>query len=185
MCNVYLMSESGISWPFMSFLLTSDDIVIVACWVESYLPILRPGFVLRRSENERLARWRKWKSCDVVEAKEGLENELRRRWSNGRIGEWAVTYVKRRKGWRMSYDVGEAKERFENELCVCVCVYVQSCVVSDCSPDILLTRNSRKPALVYVSIVLVHNKCSPTGIWTTGFWVVNPGGVSPRLGKGK
>ena len=27
----------------------------------------------------RLARWRKWKSCDVGEAKEGLENELWRR----------------------------------------------------------------------------------------------------------
>ena len=39
----------------------------------------------------RLARWRKWKSCDVGEAKEGLENELWRRWSNGRVGELAVT----------------------------------------------------------------------------------------------
>ena len=27
---------------------------------------------------------------DVGEAKEGLENELWRRWSNGRVGEWAV-----------------------------------------------------------------------------------------------
>ena len=40
-------------------------------------------------------------NCDVVEATEG-------------IGECAVTYVKRRKGWRMSYDVGEVMER-ENE----------------------------------------------------------------------
>ena len=39
----------------------------------------------------RLARWRKWKSCDVQEAKEGLENELWRRWSNGRVGEWAAS----------------------------------------------------------------------------------------------
>ena len=39
----------------------------------------------------RLARWRKWRSCDVGEAKEGLENELWRRWSNGKVGEWAVT----------------------------------------------------------------------------------------------
>ena len=30
-------------------------------------------------------------SCDVGEATEGLENELWRRWSNGRVGEWAVT----------------------------------------------------------------------------------------------
>ena len=51
----------------------------------------------------RLARWRKWKSCDVGEAKEGLQNDLWRRWSNGR-------------GWRMSCDVGKATEGLENEL---------------------------------------------------------------------
>ena len=28
-----------------------------------------------------------------------------------------MTYVKRRKGWRMSCDVGEVTERFESELC--------------------------------------------------------------------
>ena len=39
----------------------------------------------------RLARWRKWRSCDVGEAKEGLENELWRRWSNGRVGKWDVS----------------------------------------------------------------------------------------------
>ena len=39
----------------------------------------------------RLARWRKWRACDIGEAKEGLENELWRRWSNGRVGEWVVT----------------------------------------------------------------------------------------------
>ena len=39
----------------------------------------------------RLARWIKWRVCDVGEAKEGLENELWRRWSNGRVGERAVT----------------------------------------------------------------------------------------------
>ena len=65
----------------------------------------------------RLARWRKWKSCDVGEAKEGLEDELWRRWSNGMYGEWAVTYVKWRKAWqmRMSCDVGEETESLENE----------------------------------------------------------------------
>ena len=42
-------------------------------------------------EHGRHARWRKWRACDVGEAKEGLENELWRRWSNGRVGEWAVT----------------------------------------------------------------------------------------------
>ena len=39
----------------------------------------------------RLARWLMWRACDVGEAKEGLENELWRSWSNGRVGEWAVT----------------------------------------------------------------------------------------------
>ena len=39
----------------------------------------------------RLARWHKWKSCDVGEAKERLENELWRRWSNIRVGEWVET----------------------------------------------------------------------------------------------
>ena len=39
--------------------------------------------------NGRLARWIKWRACDVGEAKEGLESELWRRWSNGRVGEWA------------------------------------------------------------------------------------------------
>ena len=38
----------------------------------------------------QLTRWIKWRSCDVREAKEGLENELWRRWSNRRVGEWAV-----------------------------------------------------------------------------------------------
>ena len=48
----------------------------------------------------RLARWIKWRACDVGEAKEGLENELWRRWSNR----------------RMSCDVGKVTEELENEL---------------------------------------------------------------------
>ena len=39
----------------------------------------------------RLARWIKWRACDVGEAKEGLENALWRRWSDGRVGEWLIT----------------------------------------------------------------------------------------------
>ena len=42
-------------------------------------------------------------SCDVGKATEGLENELWRRWSDGKFGEWAVTYVIQQKGWRMSW----------------------------------------------------------------------------------
>ena len=57
----------------------------------------------------------KWRAYDIGEAKEWLENKLWRRWSNGRIGEWTVTYVKRRKGWKMSCDVGEVTEMLENE----------------------------------------------------------------------
>ena len=49
-------------------------------------------------------------SCDIGKATEGLENELWRRRSNGRVREWAVMHVKRQKDWRMNYDVGEATE---------------------------------------------------------------------------
>ena len=42
-------------------------------------------------------------SCDVFEATEGLENELCRMRSNRRVEEWAVSYAKQQKGWRMSY----------------------------------------------------------------------------------
>ena len=66
--------------------------------------------------NGWLARRIRWRTCDVGEAKEKLENELWRRWSNRSVGEWAVTLVKRRKGWRMSCDVGKATEGLENEL---------------------------------------------------------------------
>ena len=31
-------------------------------------------------------------SCDISKATEGLENELWRRWSNGKVGEWAPTF---------------------------------------------------------------------------------------------
>ena len=41
-------------------------------------------------DHGQLTRWMKWRACDV-EAKEGLENKLWCRWSNRRVGEWAVT----------------------------------------------------------------------------------------------
>ena len=78
---------------------------------------LSARFIISRRYHGRLARWRNWRACDVREAKEGLENELWRRWSYGRDGEWAVTWVKRRKGWRKSCGVGEVTESLENELC--------------------------------------------------------------------
>ena len=75
------------------------------------------GNINSLSYHGRLAKWRKWRACDVEEVKKGLKNDLWRRWSNGWVGELAVTWVKRRKGWRMSCDVGEVTERLENELC--------------------------------------------------------------------
>ena len=39
-----------------------------------------------------------------------------RRRSERRVGEWTVTYVKQRKGWRMSCDEGKATKALENEL---------------------------------------------------------------------
>ena len=42
-------------------------------------------------QHGRLSRWIKWRASDVGEAKEGLENKLWCRWSNGRVGEWSVT----------------------------------------------------------------------------------------------
>ena len=47
---------------------------------------IRPTY----THHGRFARWIKWRACDVGEAKEELENELWRRQSNGRVGEWAV-----------------------------------------------------------------------------------------------
>ena len=41
-------------------------------------------------DHRRLAKWRKWRASDLGEAKEDLENELWRKWSNGRVGEWAA-----------------------------------------------------------------------------------------------
>ena len=61
-----------------------------------------------RSDHGRLARWRKWRAFDVGEAKEVLEIELWHRWINGRVAEWAVTWVKRRKRWRMSWHVAHS-----------------------------------------------------------------------------
>ena len=78
----------------------------------------------------RLARWRKWRACDAGKAKQGLENELWRRWSNvgkgtevlenelwlrwsnGKVGEWALqrTHLQRPL-LRMSPTAGDETSR--------------------------------------------------------------------------
>ena len=72
------------------------DYVCFNCFLPSFF------ISLHISLHGRLARWIKWIACDVGEAKEGLENELWRRWSDGRVGEWVVTQVKWGKCLRMS-----------------------------------------------------------------------------------
>ena len=37
-------------------------------------------------------------------------------WAARQVSEETVTYEKRKKGWRMSCDVGEVTERLKNEL---------------------------------------------------------------------
>ena len=53
-----------------------------------------------------------------------------------------MTYVKRRKGWRISCDVGEVTERLENELCYDynneLCSFPNPSVISPTSQLILL-----------------------------------------------
>ena len=63
-----------------------------SCCYWYYTPSIWSYPLIRRIHlHGRLARWIKWRACDVGEAKEELENEMWRRWSNGRVGEWDVT----------------------------------------------------------------------------------------------
>ena len=43
-----------------------------------------------RPSHGQLARWRKWRACVVGQVKERLVNELWRRWSDRKVGEWAL-----------------------------------------------------------------------------------------------
>ena len=61
-----------------------------------------------------------------------------------------------------------------------------SCVVSGGGPDIVLTTHSGRPALVYLSSVLVHRQLLPLQASDPrAFGLEVPGGVSSRLGEGK
>ena len=126
---------------------------MVPVWYASHLT--EHDIIVRHG---RLARWRKWRASDVGEAKEELENELWCRWSNGRVGVWAVTYVKRRKGWRMSCDLGEVTERLENELCSTVYSSAHSPKLSVTSP----TSQLISPTLP--SLYLRHNSLSSSSV---------------------
>ena len=54
-----------------------------------FLPSQNYKFSNRKCHRQ-LARWRKWRACDVCEAMEGLETELWHRWSDRKVGEWAL-----------------------------------------------------------------------------------------------
>ena len=65
-------------------------------------------------------------------------------------------------------------------------VCVLSCVVIGGGPDIVLTTHSGRPALVYLSSVLVKILLlSLQASDPRAFGLKVPGDVSPRLGKGK
>ena len=85
------------SWKFQSYLALKSNVLIQGS------PTRGPGSFSLETDHGRLASWIKWRACDAGEAKEGLDNELWRRWSNGRVGE-------------LRCDVGKATEGLENEL---------------------------------------------------------------------
>ena len=65
-------------------------------------------------------------------------------------------------------------------------VCILSCVVFGRDPDIVLTTYSGRPALVYLSSILLHRLLLPLQASDPrAFGLQVPGGVSPRLGEGK
>ena len=80
-----ISSHSPLSFRFISFHLPLWWSVCIHAISQTFNErasshlIPRPGLV---SYYGRLARWRGWRVCNVGEAKEGLKNELWRRWSN-------------------------------------------------------------------------------------------------------
>ena len=121
------------------------------------------NFTIHRKHG-RLARRIKWRACDVREAKEGLENELWRRWSNGGVGKWATTYVKRRKGWRMCCDVSEVTERLENV------------IANSPTPPLLHLRHSSFSPFFrfsYVTSSSLNSPGEPPIIWSTIYIYAN------------
>ena len=65
--------------------------------------------MLLRMSHGQLARWHKWRACDIGEAKEEFENEL---WHMKQRKGWTIScdIGKAMEGWRMSCDVGEVME---------------------------------------------------------------------------
>ena len=148
-----------------------------------------------KSMHGRLARWCKWRAYDVGEAKEGLENELWRMWSNGRVGEWAVT--------------GEVTEKLENEQAhlqpfryftyvtdhspTLPSLYLRHSSFSN--PSVLHLRHSSFSNLSFASptaqaLHLRHLASRPwlyapcMSIWHKSIWVLSPGGCKSYIGGG-
>ena len=65
-----------------------------------------------------------------------------------------MTYVKRRKSWRMSFDVGEVMERLENELCHDIGVPSIDCEYKNVSNLRVLGRKKEIYALVAMGTVI-------------------------------
>ena len=73
---------------------------------------------------------------------------------------WSVEFLPSNPAVRVRFPAGSRILIYILELCVSF-VYVLSCVVCDSGPDIQLTTDSGRPALVYLSSVLVYSLCFP------------------------
>ena len=81
--------------PLRSFLTVFPSSILITCPTQDIIFLListRP-IIFGFPYHGRLVRWCKWRACDVGEAKEEFENELWRRWSDGRVGEWALVIL--------------------------------------------------------------------------------------------
>ena len=85
MINLQNSNFTKFSYQIIFFIFCHCDFKF---WINFLRIISRYSYnvsILYNKDHGRLARWREWRACDVGEAKEGLEKELWRRWSNGRV----------------------------------------------------------------------------------------------------
>ena len=100
---------------------------------------------------------------------------------------WSVESLPSNPAARVPFPAGSGILISVLGLGVCPFVFVLSCVASGGGPDIVLTTQSGRPALVYLSSVLVQRLLlllQASGPWAFGLQFPG-GGVSPRLGDGK